>query len=1242
MKTITANFTAEQEKLHTQLVKKIEILGQFDGEITDRDSATQLKVSGDATGIFSQNDYLTIPLVDYDIDYQISASPTYAGGKTTITITGTLPTTIVGFHVAKKYIIHGGDTDYLVENGISPIRVDTEGETLNSFMADDVKVVVDNSEGYFYNKDASGLFNLHLTAWIRVKLGYKQDTTRLLYFSGIIPREMIHPDKYRKILTFQAMGFMKELERYPGFEISQQSGYFLKLKGINIKSVDVPSGSLPGVFKIKYKFESKGMQGITIKDIDKDTTTGVKSLKFVYPDLFSWDNGALTTLTEDTTGQTLTAKDTTTITVDCTTFDVQSREGIVIVENELKPEVAAEGIPKIQFNKGQWEDLVTDFIRVIRYDGSTYTEETGENNVSGDEYEALDDASDYIYFYSDRPFYGLNIILGESSNLASSTISVMYSKGFDTWASLTVTDGSSNLSQDGTITWTKAAAEGWRPTAQEPSGLDDVQNLYGIRIYISSYGSGAAYFDRVTRRIRLYGTDGRSIDLEHDFTKFGQVDLEEDLIIRQDDSGNWITANWYRNLPINKIVDLCLDKANILSADRNIDTLALTSDDPTIHIFGQAPYPFYGKKVTAGFWDANRQLWWLGIEDELWTFDETEGFEHIDTVPPPTDVLTTVHIISALAMDAANQIHGIGEQKWPKTPATRFNFTFRANTGGITDFYDFFQIYARTGKRQYRNGYYDGADHRTIGYSTLRSSGENLCIPYPQMLSHYPGSENVLYDANGLDTNNITGNGRFYFGTGWPSNPNSGTEYFCPAGHYMLNDNVTGTGDQSNLAFPFELGNPYVVRWDSNNDRWIIWSSLVHDTLAESDIRYVDYQGNEGSMYDIYTNKNIHVNVMAITFDGTYNYLAFMEWSDSGAGTKSPCILYRNLSSLTALFNFSSDSAEAGQSITGREAYQVILDMAINSTENTIHGCLLDRGNFEYHYFVYDITADEMYSIQLTDPHRQMIHFLSHTVDTTEKIYAMVIDRRYQKEGSYLIETTFSGGTITITEKDVIDHSDYDSTFLISGNNKILGNTIGENGVLWSYTESFYPVIQYADFSNMVLREVLTDMAQLVAFVIWINSQRKFNMNKRETYDDTFTFYSEKHLLNEGIQPQGIWKHYYDYIQVNWESILDDSNGDETSGTPGWDRRGLELENRFITDQFLAKAIADENHSYLGTIRESIKQNSIPILELEQRDRFNTVYSERRYDIDRSSYFHIESLHLDLQKLILTIKAIGM
>jgi hypothetical protein len=365
-----------------------------------------------------------------------------------------------------------------------------------------------------------------------------------------------------------------------------------------------------------------------------------------------------------------------------------------------------------------------------------------------------------------------------------------------------------------------------------------------------------------------------------------------------------------------------------------------------------------------------------------------------------------------------------------------------------------------------------------------------------------------------------------------------------------------------------------------------------------------------------------------------------MEWSDIGAGTKSPCKLYRlvSASTLTTLFDFSTDSAEASQSITGREAYQTILEMTYNSTEDTIHGCLFDRGNFEYHYFVYDVANDKMYATQLTDPHRQIVNFVVFNND----IHAMVIDRRYKEKGSYLIRGTFSGGTITITEYDVINQNDYDHAFLIAGNSALIGNTIGDTGVLWKYGTTFYPLIQYADFEKMDFREIVTEIAELVAFIVWINSVRQFNMTKRATYGGTFTFYDDVHLLHNGLAPTEIWPHFYDYVEVPWQSILDDSKGSEIAGTPGWDRRGLTIRNRFITDKFLAAALAEAYNDYFGTARETFPQKTIPILQLEQRDRLNLVYSERCYDIDRNAYFQLMKLELDLNKLILTTNAVRM
>jgi hypothetical protein len=557
-------------------------------------------------------------------------------------------------------------------------------------------------------------------------------------------------------------------------------------------------------------------------------------MKFIYPDKFVWDNGTITQLTEDTDNQTLTADDSSTIKVDCTAFDVQDREIYVILQNKLSPEIKDKGRALLQFNNGQKIDLTHDFQRVIRYDGASYTEETDDNNIPTNSFTALTDTNDVIYLFSDKPFYGLEIDLSGSSNLVG-TMSLSYSQGFSSWQSLTgFTDTTSNLSQDGSITWDKSDVEGWRETTIEPSGLTDVLGLYGVKIELSAHTSGSFVPLKIKRRIRLYGTDGRTIDINYDFLKFDNESLDEKLIIRRDNSGSWVPANWYRNIPLYQVVDTLLDKTEILDANRNIDNIALTTGSNAIHLFGQAPMPFYDKNVTAAVWDSSRSKWWLGVQNELWTFSETEGFE-LTAELSQTYINNSEYRIIKLVMDSNNYCQGVAYEWFSKQPSNNIKYVFRANTNGI-ETGTLISIHGKSGKQQWRNGVYAPFDPwgRRIGHHSAPSwyAGENLTIPFPQILTHDSDSDGELYDVNGLEAGTITDSPRFIFG-----DSNDGRTYLCPPGHYFFK--YPGSPDPGWLGFRFKFGNDYTVIWDSANDRWVLFAAFNLESSPEFKIKWI-------------------------------------------------------------------------------------------------------------------------------------------------------------------------------------------------------------------------------------------------------------------------------------------------------------------------------------------------------------------------------------------------------------------
>ncbi len=65
MKTTNQTFLNKQLANTIEQEYRVELFEQFEGEITDRDSATQIKVSGDATSLISDSSDFIIALDDF-------------------------------------------------------------------------------------------------------------------------------------------------------------------------------------------------------------------------------------------------------------------------------------------------------------------------------------------------------------------------------------------------------------------------------------------------------------------------------------------------------------------------------------------------------------------------------------------------------------------------------------------------------------------------------------------------------------------------------------------------------------------------------------------------------------------------------------------------------------------------------------------------------------------------------------------------------------------------------------------------------------------------------------------------------------------------------------------------------------------------------------------------------------------------------------------------------------------------
>lgn len=113
---------------------------------------------------------------------------------------------------------------------------------------------------------------------------------------------------------------------------------------------------------------------------------------------------------------------------------------------------------------------------------------------SGTAFDSMAVTSDFIYICLVSPVAGLRIVMTSSVNATTNTMKGEYYKNDDTWANLSVTDGTDtgpSLAQTGSVTWT--AVTDWKSiglrkaleAAATPLATEDATNTSGFWMRIS-------------------------------------------------------------------------------------------------------------------------------------------------------------------------------------------------------------------------------------------------------------------------------------------------------------------------------------------------------------------------------------------------------------------------------------------------------------------------------------------------------------------------------------------------------------------------------------------------------------------------------------------------------------------------------------------------------------------------------------------------------------------------------------
>lgn len=1259
MKTTNPTFLAKQLADSIEDQYRVELFEQFEGAITDRDSGIQIKVSGDATDLFSNGDVFIIALDDFETEHTITSTPTYSGGKTTIICSGSsFGTDIIDFHVAKKHNV----TDDIMNQGISSIRIHTEGKMLNSFLADDITLKIDNDGGVYYSSDGDGLYNLGRIIWVKIFFKLKNDPTEFLCFGGTVYLPGIQPISDNETIEVLCTGHLKELERYPGWYLAEELGNLGKITGIELISITEPSGgTYEGIRKLNYKFpDGLDLQGLTINSLSSGTPRGFHIIKFQPYDLFQYDYGEWTQKTEGSTGETLTSVKGHTINIDLPlSFDIIAREDIFYVENRISREITAIGKPTLQFDNGFKQSIKFDFERFLRYDaGATAYEDITINACTFDsnQTDLFEAANDIVYIMSSELFLGIQFYL--NTDLIGS-FSFDYSRGYEDWGNLSVTDGTSGFSQDGVITWDMPSD--WRKTDNLKGGVK-YTNYFFIRITCSSYTSGSAKIIRALRYFRLLGSDGTMLNVKIKLEKLPKESREDTIIIKNDSTGIMQPCTWQQNISYQNYLELLLDYAGYTSSYRTIDNLTINALNKIISLYGRPPRNFYDKKVTALCIDTSSspETIYLGIENELWKVDEKNSYTYIDELEPyirgSDDAYFKVEI-RRLVIDGNGYLQGIAWKDYFDQPIYGHDYSTDIDIGRRTPGIVFrsTNLTAITEQNQIDSGsdsiLYTGEVNFRDGLRILNGSvyqykigqyawagwyaGENVILPVPQYLWHLDTATTSAQIENRYTLINTTSPGF--------------NEYlvrmFSPGYYYVLNQ------VDKKIGLCFTLGQKGFVVWNESSDRWIFlrWNGTNWYVCNLNYLGVINTMQSMGS-YD--------KQILCGCWSELYHYWASITWDDDGGtfpGDYSDCLIERMTNSgstLVTLFDFSADTVEINQSLnSGDEYYCVVLDLIRNESENTLHGCLLNRNDFEYHYFVYDIANDKLYTTQTGSGftfqnNRQIKEFIYNSNDN--KVYSVVVDKRYDEEIAYLISAEYTapvgspdGTEITLTFEANIKENETDIVQLaLGGGGRIYGISGNNDNYLFQYDDGmFYPRFFYGDTGEDSLRIIITEIAEAMNMIQSINVNRKIHFTQRETNKGSMEITQKDHYFRDTMSKIGSWAHRYDGVEVSWKNPITGESGVEKAGDFGWQRKILKIDNYFIQYPQLAILIAELCNDFFSQYRKEIGFKTIVLWQLENRDKF-TFTHDGTFDFITSLEWMITELILDHWPYELEIKGL--
>jgi len=1039
------------------------------------------------------------------------------------TLTGTIEI-VTGKAVGKRY--------FIIYNSVGTVTVLPDPDDAYSTTPEEDGVKV----GDAYRIDASH------ELWMLLKTGFRNiPGDRILYLGGFVEPSEIENNPAGKSVVVRVLGFEKLLERYHAYNICKSQGQLYFLTGVSIKKW-FPSADTPPTYgprTLSFAWDDTQIEGIEVYSVQAGNKPGLKTIEFRPPYYFRYSDGTwYARKTEQT--EYLYDNNQNTIAVKFSgKYSDIPQEMFIYIEDPHKPYVSKSGMPTLQLGDGKPVTLGRTFISVIHeggYSGTGYRDITdivtwGKRvRRDGSSYVSIfSTLFECLYVASPFPFSGAEFDLMDFSDF-DGTIWIQYAQSIDSWKTLTYTEDETNqCANSGHITW--EMPRDWVPTSVVIG--DHLRNVYLVRFQVVTRNSGALDLRRIKRTHRIYDNDGVGVDIKviHDLLPL--EDTEDTVIIKKDG----IAGAWYNVIDFHTLAQYAATEFGFPSACRTMEALKFDWSEPRIAVWGGLPHLDGENKVPeAVAWDSYNKILYVGYEDELWKIPQNGCAEKVCEIPPfyhfklhirRLQVTHSGLYINGLAWkpyDDTGCRHVTSDISFPNLPygGTEERPTaailFRYNTLTNKLAYDYFINSVDTswpslitGEVCYRLGRHitDDAggdqdyEYTTIGQKNWTSegskfAGENICAPIPCVHSVSSDTLRKAFVAlrSGLleDSSSLSVSYRreFYYQIGKYGLEDCTLGHFwnAPPGWFFLG-NWSSQANEFEIHYRWSLGQRGFIAWDDANDRWrvLTWNGTEYKVIS---CGFNDYQTAVNStLWSPGAKTFDNDNLLCSTCYGPDNialWTGWIKWNDLGTNISTAYIaLLRNenlYTPYTIQFNFSTGTVEPGSSIQGDEQYCVPIEMVYESSAGELHGCLLNRNDLSYHYFIFYM--GKLYTTSIGDnPNFQLKAFVVHPTDN--QVYCALCDTRYGNVGARILKMTFNsalGASHGFTHEfmGTVDDAEYDIVEMQSATDRIVGVTGPSKGLVFQIGTEFYPRVQQAALGDRDGRELFSDLCTPFAF----------------------------------------------------------------------------------------------------------------------------------------------------------------